>query len=186
MSGSRRSLQDLRQDLDETNGVINILERASRELTTIIRWDEAVRKNPLRQRQLSSIDEQLAIARGQQSSIASMIKQLQAWPSSHQATEPGRTLMQIEDGRSIGTPATPDEVDDLLRARMKILGLDVDAIGREYRKVFDKIRRNCPRCGDREACAIDLRHDPNGLIWEAYCPNSHMLNLLVALTEAVG
>jgi hypothetical protein len=36
----------------------------------------------------------------------------------------------------------------------------------------------------REACAIDLLHDPNGLIWEAYCPNSEVLNALVALTEA--
>jgi hypothetical protein len=185
MGGSGRSAQDLRHYLDETDGVINILERASRELTTIIGGDEAVRKNPLRQRQLSSIGEQLAIARGRRSSIASMIEQLEARPSSHQATEPGRTLVQIDDGRSIGNPATPDEVDDLLRARMEILGLDVDAIGREFREVFDKIRRNCPRCGDREACAIDLRHDPNGLIWEAYCPNSHGLNVLVALTEAV-
>ena len=40
------------------------------------------------------------------------------------------------------------------------------------------------RYGDREACAIDLRHDPNALIWEAYCPNSDVLNVLVALTEA--
>ena len=186
MAGSDCLTEDLRHDLDETNGVIKILERASRELTTIIGWDEAVRKNPLRQRQLSSIGEQLAIARGRQSSIAGMIEQLEARPSSHRATEQGRIRMQIDDGRSIETPATPDEVDDLLRGRMKILGLDIDAIRQEYRKVFDKIKRNCPRCGDREACAIDLRHDPNGLIWEAYCPNSHVLNLLVALTEAVG
>jgi hypothetical protein len=56
MAGSRGSVEDdLRRDLDETNGVINILERASRELTTIIGCDEAVRKNPLRHRQLSSI-----------------------------------------------------------------------------------------------------------------------------------
>jgi hypothetical protein len=42
-----------------------------------------------------------------------------------------------------------------------------------------------PARGDREACAIDLRDDPNGAIWEAYCPNSDVLNVLVALTEAV-
>jgi hypothetical protein len=185
MGGSGHCAEDLRHYLDETNAVINILERASRELTTIIRWDEAVRKNPLRQRQLSLIGEQLAIARGRQSSIASMIEQTEARPSSHQAAEPGRTLKPIDDGSSIGNPATPDEVDDLLRGRMKILGLDVDAVGREFPEVFDQIRRNCPRCGDREACEIDLRHDPNGLIWEAYCPNSHELNVLVALTEAV-
>ena len=57
--------------------------------------------------------------------------------------------MKIDDGRSIGNPATSDEVDELLRSRMKILGLDVDAIGRDFREVFDKVRKNCPRCGDR-------------------------------------
>ena len=93
--------------------------------------------------------------------------------------------MQIDDGRWIGNPVTPDEVNDLLWGRMKILGLDVDAIGREYREVFDKMRKHCARCGDRDACAIDLRHDPNALIWEAYCPNSDVLNVLVALTEVI-
>lgn len=83
MAGGGRLAEDLRHDLDEVNGVINILERASRELTTIIGWDEAIRKNPLRQRQLSSIGEQLAIARGRQSSIAGMIEQLEARPPSH-------------------------------------------------------------------------------------------------------
>jgi len=78
MGGSTRSVKDLRHDLDETNGFINILERASRELTTIIGYDEAVRKNPLRERQLSSIAEQLATARSRQSSIARMIEQLEA------------------------------------------------------------------------------------------------------------
>jgi len=78
MGSSAHSVEDLHHDLDETNGVINILERASRELTTIIGCDEAVRKNPLRQRQLSSIAEQLAIARGRQSSIARVIEQLEA------------------------------------------------------------------------------------------------------------
>ena len=92
--------------------------------------------------------------------------------------------MKIDDGRSIGNPATSDEVDELLRSRMKILGLHVDAIGREFPEVFDRVRKNCPLCGDREACVIDLRHDPNALIWEAYCPNAEVLNVLVALTEA--
>ena len=92
--------------------------------------------------------------------------------------------MRIDDGRSIGNPAVPYDVDELLRRRVKILGLDVDAIDRNFPEVFDKVRKNCPRCGDREVCAIDLRRDPNGLIWEAYCPNSEVLNALVALTEA--
>ncbi len=78
MSGSGPWVQDLRHDLDETNGVINILERASRELTTIIGCDEFVRKNPLRERQLSLIAEQLTIARGRRSSIARVIEQLEA------------------------------------------------------------------------------------------------------------
>jgi hypothetical protein len=86
MGDSGRSAEDLRHYLDETNGVINILERASRELTTFIGSGEAVRKNPLRQRQLSSIGEQLAIARGRRSSIASMIERLETRPSSHQIT----------------------------------------------------------------------------------------------------
>ena len=92
--------------------------------------------------------------------------------------------MRIDDGRSIGNAAMPYEVDELLRSRMKILGLDVDAIDRNFPEVFDKVRKNCPRCGDREVCAIDLRRVPNGLIWEAYCPNSEVLSALVALTEA--
>ena len=78
MGSSAHSVEDLRHDLEDTNGVINILERANQELTTIIGWDEAVRKNPLRQRQLSSIGEQLEIARGRQSSIARTIEQLEA------------------------------------------------------------------------------------------------------------
>ncbi len=82
-------------------------------------------------------------------------------------------------------PTTPDEVDDLLRGRMKILGLDVDALAREFHEVFDKIKRNCPSCSDREACALDLKRDPNTLIWEAYCPNSDVLNALVALTDVI-
>ena len=45
--------------------------------------------------------------------------------------------MQIDYDHSIGKPAAPDEVDHLLRGQMKILGLAVDAIGREFSEVFD-------------------------------------------------
>jgi hypothetical protein len=89
--------------------------------------------------------------------------------------------MQIDYDHSIGKPTATDEVDHLLRGRMKILGLEVDAIGREFPEVFDKIRRNCPSCSD----ALDLKRDPNTLIWEAYCPNSDVLNALVALTDVI-
>ncbi len=94
--------------------------------------------------------------------------------------------MKIEDRLSIRNPVTSNEVDELLRSRMNILGLDVDVTCRDFREAFDKVRKNCPRCGDREACLIDLRNDPNALIWEAYCPNSEVLNVLVALTETAG
>ena len=90
----------------------------------------------------------------------------------------------VDYDHSIGKPTTP-EVDDLLRGRMETLGLDVDAIGHEFREVFDKIKRNCPSCSDREPCALDLKRDPNTQMWEAYCPNSDVLNALVALTEAI-
>jgi hypothetical protein len=48
MGSAAHSLEELRQDLDETQSVIEILERASRELVTIINYDDSVRSNPLR------------------------------------------------------------------------------------------------------------------------------------------
>ena len=74
------SLKGLHHDLEETQGIINILERASRELSTIIDWDEGLRKNPLRHRQLASIGEQIAIARGKQTPVARMIERLESRP----------------------------------------------------------------------------------------------------------
>jgi hypothetical protein len=68
--------------------------------------------------------------------------------------------MKIDDGRSIGNPATSIEVDELLRSRMKILGLDVEAIGRDFREVFEepmkgsRLRRN----GDDLGGAARLSH----------------------------
>ena len=73
-------LEHLHHDLDETQGIINILERASFELSTIIDWDEGLHKNPLRHRQLASIGEHLAIARGKQTSVAGMIERLESRP----------------------------------------------------------------------------------------------------------
>jgi hypothetical protein len=80
MGTAARSLVELRQNLRETETVISILERASQELVTIIKWDDSVRANPLRGRQLTSISEQLAIARGRKTSLARKIERLQTQP----------------------------------------------------------------------------------------------------------
>ena len=96
MGSSAYLVEDLHDDLDEINGVINILELASQELMKIIACDEAVRKNPLRQRQLSSIAEQLATARVRQSSVARMIEQLEvrSW------NRPGRGVSNFRKSNS--------------------------------------------------------------------------------------
>jgi hypothetical protein len=78
MGSSKHSLIELRQELHETESVIDILERASQELTTIIDWDDSVRPNPSRGRQLTSIGKQLAIARGRKTSLAREIERMQA------------------------------------------------------------------------------------------------------------
>ncbi len=49
--------------------------------------------------------------------------------------------MPIDDP-SIGKPTARDGVDDLLRGRMAILGLDVGAMERDYREVFENVKRN--------------------------------------------
>ncbi len=77
MGTAAHSLVELRQNLRETESIINILERASQELRTIINWDDSVRSNPLRGRQLTSICEQLAIERGRKTSLARQIGRLQ-------------------------------------------------------------------------------------------------------------
>lgn len=77
MAGGRHSLTELRQDLHETENVINILERASRELTAIINWDDSMRSNPLRGRQLTCIGDELAVARGRKSSLARTIERIE-------------------------------------------------------------------------------------------------------------
>ncbi len=93
--------------------------------------------------------------------------------------------MQTHYDRSTGKATTSDEADDLLQCRMTILGLDSGAIERDYRETFDRIKRNCTSCSVRAPCAIDLKRDPTNSAWEAYCPNSGVLNALVAITEAI-
>jgi hypothetical protein len=90
-------------------------------------------------------------------------------------------LMQTRDPRSTAKAAPADEQDELLDCRMAMLGLDRDAIEGGNSETLDEIQRRCTRCGVREACAVDLKRDPNNPVWETYCPNS---GALVALAEA--
>jgi hypothetical protein len=82
--------------------------------------------------------------------------------------------MPIRNGRSSWEPTTHKE-HDLLYCRMLMLGLDLYAIEVEDSEAFDKIKERCTSCGFREACAIDLKRDPNSPVWETYCPNSETL-----------
>ena len=91
--------------------------------------------------------------------------------------------MQIPNDRSIRQLTTHDEHDDLLYCRMAMLGLDLAAIERGYREVFNKMKLRCMSCSLLEACAVDLKRDPNNPVWEAYCLNAGALNALVELTE---
>jgi hypothetical protein len=90
-------------------------------------------------------------------------------------------LMQIGNPRSTGKSTMPDGQDELLDCRMAMLGLDLGAIESGAGDIFNEIRRRCINCGYREACAVDLKRDPNNPVWETYCPNS---GTLIALAEA--
>ncbi len=91
--------------------------------------------------------------------------------------------MEIQCARSTGNFTTPGEGEDLLQCRMTILGLDIEAIERDYGETLDRIKQRCTSCRVRAPCALELKRDPNSRVWEAYCPNSVTLNALVALTE---
>ena len=73
--------------------------------------------------------------------------------------------------------ATPE----LLECRMAMLGLDLSAIHVGDPARLDEIRQRCSTCGYRQACAVDLRRDPNSPVWENYCPNS---SAFIALAQA--
>jgi hypothetical protein len=64
------------------------------------------------------------------------------------------------------------------------MGLDFETIDRDSSESMEKIKRRCASCCHRAACAMDLNRYPKNLVWEAYCPNSGLLNALVALAKA--
>jgi len=74
--------------------------------------------------------------------------------------------------------AIPDEHNALLDCRMAMLGLSFDATNGD---TFNEIMRCCKNCGYREACAVDLKRDPNNPVWETYCSNA---GAFIALAEA--
>jgi hypothetical protein len=88
--------------------------------------------------------------------------------------------MQIGKPHSTGKPTTPDEHDELLECRMAMLGLQLDATESDDGDMLNEIMRRCKSCGYREACAVDLKRDPNSLVWESYCPNAGALVALAA------
>ena len=89
--------------------------------------------------------------------------------------------MQIGKPRSSGKSTTPDEYNELLDCRMAMLGLHLDATESGDGNTVNEIMRRCMSCGYREACAVDLKRDPNNPVWETYCPNA---GALVALAQA--
>jgi hypothetical protein len=72
----------------------------------------------------------------------------------------------------------PDEHDELLECRMAMLGLNLDATNGG---TFSEVMRRCKSCGSREACAADLKCDPNSPVWKTYCPNT---GAFLALADA--
>ncbi len=93
--------------------------------------------------------------------------------------------MQIHYDRSKLKSAIPDGEDDLLYRRAAMLGLDVDAIGRDYSEIFNNIKRNYTGCSTGDPSAVTVGRDPNSRVWETYCRDPAAFNALVALIEVI-
>ena len=84
--------------------------------------------------------------------------------------------------RPLGIRTIDRDHKELLCGRMALLGLDRDAVTRADITLFARLKQRCDGCEFPTACAVDLRYDPSGQVWEAYCPNSSLLN---GLTETL-
>ena len=89
--------------------------------------------------------------------------------------------MRISDARSPGKQTKGEDYDELLDCRMAMLGLDIFAIKSGNGNTLEEIMRRCASCSVREACAVDLKRDPNNPVWETYCPN---IRALLGLADA--
>jgi hypothetical protein len=98
MLSDQESTGDLLRELDRVSVVIGILEQASQELRVIIDWDEAIRQNSWRHKQLQSIVEQLASERAKQRSLALRIEKLKAMAVMGSGREGRRSAPQVIAG----------------------------------------------------------------------------------------
>ena len=71
--------------------------------------------------------------------------------------------------------ATREAHDELLGCRMAMVGLDLFAIKGGNNAILEEIMQRCENCDYREACAVDVKRDPNNPVWETYCPNAKAL-----------
>ena len=89
--------------------------------------------------------------------------------------------MRISNTRSPGKQMKREDYDELLSCRMSMLGLDFFAIEGGNGDTLEEIVGRCASCSVRDACAVDLKRDPNNPVWETYCPN---VGALLGIAEA--
>jgi hypothetical protein len=85
--------------------------------------------------------------------------------------------------RNFFESAPPDEID-VLRRRMTMLRLDVDAWPAAEPAMLADMQQSCAACASRSRCAYDLLlelDEPTWRDWRDYCPNAARLRTLVAL-----